>query len=469
MKRMIAFICLCGMLVASLSGCSKQNEQTNPGLDTTKEVTLVLSGGWVESPAFETMAQKFNEKYPNCTVVYEYLQNYDESLLTRLQNAEYGIDIFLTTNIQADSDNLPYALDLFSVGDALDLSDVHEGLIKNFTYINTDKNAAPQIYAIPIGAELRGVFVNKTLLAAYGLTVPEDRAQFFAACKTLSEAGYIPVQANPSFAGQQMMYPYVCNLIANADNYEETYDMVNRCEPGVSELFREPCSVLYDLMQNNYYNYKYVETELGAFTQTSSDAMAKDFLNIKAGADGSFEKVDDQGTVAFMPSTMSLGQTIERIKRDYHSQIEYAFILAPVGDNGGFAYMSPASGIAVNKNSENLDWAIEFMNFFFASENNKAFAEVFDIIPCTSDALEYITKRFDLPADRVSQLGQVSFDYKFYSLINNTLLSIIKGNNPKYMDQDEAGNTKLFSLDHYMQQLEEAFLEQRQQVSETGN
>lgn len=236
---------------------------------------------------------------------------------------------------------------------------------------------------------------------------------------------------------------------------------MNSCEEGVSELFREPMQVLYTLMAERYYNYKFVETELGAFTNMSSDATAKAFLNIKMDADGNEYKADDLGTVAFMPSAMSLSETIAKVHADYHSEIAYEFVLAPVSDEGGFAYMSPATGIAVNRNSAHQDWAVRFLNFLFEPDNNREYAKKAGIIPCTKDALTYITERFDVPDDRISQLGQVSFDYQFYNLMSASLVEISKGNNPKYMDTDEDGNPVLFDFEYYMSKLEERFADQR--------
>ena len=55
-----------------------------------------------------------------------------------------------------------------------------------------------------------------------------------------------------------------------------------------------------------------------------------------------------------MPGAMSLKGVMAKVKEDYHSNIDYEFILSPVGDEGGFAYLSPAAGLAVNKNSTNV-------------------------------------------------------------------------------------------------------------------
>ena len=444
------FLLLTGSL---LTGCQSK---APAHLDTSENIVLTIASPWTDVRALENIAQKFQHKYPNCTIEYEYVQDYYDALSKRLPSENNKLDLFFSTNIQADSVVLPYALELFSQ-EHLDLSDTYEGLITNFTYMNSDHSAASQIYAIPTGGELRGMFVNTTLLSSLNLTVPANRQELLDACKVLSENGYVPLQGNPGSFSQQLLYPYVCNLIVNGSDYEANYNRINQSEAGISALFEEPMSVMYTLMEQKYYNYKYVETELNMFNDASNEGISRDFLNIRANAAGEYEKIDDLGQVAFMPASMTIDGVLTKTKEDYHSNIEYEFILSPVSEDGGYAYMSPAQGLAINKNSDHIDWAVEFMNFFYDEKNNKTFAEDFGIIPNTNDALKYIKRKFDIKDNQISQLGQMTFDYGFYGIINKSLVEISKGNNPKYM-QDE--NT-LYDLSYYMNRLETRFEEQR--------
>ena len=249
------------------------------------------------------------------------------------------------------------------------------------------------------------------------------------------------------------MYPYVCNLIANADNYQSVYNQVENRETGTSELFSEPVGRLYDIVQNGYYDYKFVETKFGTFTDSTDNVAVRSFLGITANATGSSAKTDDIGKVAFMPQTMSFKNALDKARDDYHSGIQYQFILAPVGDDGGYAYLSPASGMAVNVNSSNTAWDLEFMNYLFAPDINKAYAADQGLIPNTADAVETINALFDVDASHVSQLGQVSFSYIFYDVMNKTLTDVSKANNPKYMQSDGS----MYPLSHYMDELEASF------------
>ena len=194
---------LAAALLLLAVGCEKGDK--NPKLDQNEQVVLRVVSATPTNKALEKAALLFNKKYPNCTVEYEYLQNYYESLSARLApGAAEQVDLFTTSNIQAGTEYLENTLELFSQGDALDLSDTHEGLIKNFEFKHG--GAERKIYAIPMGAELRGMYVNKTLLASLGLEVPENRAQLLAACKVIRDNGMIPLQANPGNFGQHFLY-----------------------------------------------------------------------------------------------------------------------------------------------------------------------------------------------------------------------------------------------------------------------
>lgn len=460
MIKMIRANCfIMAITLLLLAGCTSKNVK-NTNLDTTQNVSLVIAGSREDYKALETVINAFTKQYPNCSISYEYLQNYKETLPKRLEQNTDRIDMFIAGNVQADSTVLPYAIDLYAHNEVLDLSGTFDGLLENFEFMNEDPEAPKQIYSIPFGGELRGTYVNLTLLKSLDIKVPENREEFLEACKILSEAGYVPIQGNPGNAPQQLMYPYVCNLVANNPEYESVYTKINQCDEGISEMFRDPMEFAYTLMNERYYNYKYVESEYATFIDTSDSDYARYFLNIIDQGSG-YEKKDDVGNVAFMPSALSLSTTLDKTRDDYHSQIEYEFILSPVSDEGGYAYLSPTNGLAINKNSEHTDWSLEFMNFLFESSQNIRFAEEDNIIPNTKDAYNFIKNHFDIPQERISHLGQVTFDYSFYNVINDSLVQIMKGNAPKYMNADEDGNLSIYPFDFYMQEFSKRFDENR--------
>lgn len=291
-KGIILFVIL--TMISSCMGCSSTPKyQVNSQLDTSKQITLKIAGSSADFKAMETMTQKFKEIYPNCKVEYEYLQDYQETLFKRLDAQNNSVDMFVTDNIQKTSANYPYALELFSHSDKLDLSNTSQELLDNYKLTDSDTD---EIYAVAMGIEVRGLYVNKTLLDSLGLKIPENREEFLDSCRVLSEHGYIPLQSNPGSFGQQLIFPYVAHIVAAANDEGVTYNTINNCEEGAAEIFRDPLEFLYGLVDKNYYNYKYAETELGMYVDASPEGNARSFLNIVDKGNG-FEKQDDVGIV----------------------------------------------------------------------------------------------------------------------------------------------------------------------------
>jgi len=167
------------------------------------------------------------------------------------------------------------------------------------------------------------------------------------------------------------------------------------------------------------------------------------------------------GNIAFMPDTQGFQLELAKMKSDYHSAIEFEFILSPVGADGGYAYLSPADGLAVNKNSDNAVWALEFLNFFFTPEIASAFAAETGKVPNTADAL----LKYDVPANRSCGVAEVTFSYPFYKTVvtlmqggYDDMIGISKMNDPACMVDDGSGTPRFaYTLDEYMTRLEAEF------------
>lgn len=445
------------LLAFLLIGCSKAEEgyQINKKLDQKTPVTLVVAGQYTDYKALEVLISKFSELYPNCKVVYEYVQDYKNLLPKRLTSTDDRVDLFVASNIQEGSPYLEYSLDLLAEPDKLDLSQTFSGLVDNFKFRSSGETE--QLYSIPLGGEMRVLIVNNTLLSSLNIPVPTNQSEFYSACQTLFDNGYIPAQSNPGTFAQQLLFPYIAHLISDSSD-PAVRELVASADPAAAEVFRDPLLFLYNLVKSGYYNYKKVENELKLFTKVNDTYTPRYFLNILDNGNG-FEKIDDLGQVAFLPSANSSFPIFEKVKEDYHSTIEMSYILAPVSNDGGYAYMSPASGLAINKNSKNLDWCLEFLNFILYPENNILLAEGGSIVPNISTALEYISEKYGIPASQIAQPADVTFDYGFYELINPIITDISKANNPKYMTTDADGNSVMYEFEYYMDKLKQKFAE----------
>ena len=55
---------------------------------------------------------------------------------------------------------------------------------------------------------------------------------------------------------------------------------------------------------------------------------------------------------------------------------DYQFIYAPLGDKGGYAFQEPWFGFAVNPNSENYEYALEFLRFLATKDEINTIADI---------------------------------------------------------------------------------------------
>jgi ABC-type glycerol-3-phosphate transport system substrate-binding protein len=444
-SRTIAFLSACLFCLTALPGCSQNKDayQVNNSLLSEDSTVITIGGSSEDFQALENVINGFEKIYPNCQVNYEFIANYDKAMPTKLAADQDKVDIFMTKNIQKTSAFYDYALELYSQGSKLSLAHTFPGFTKNFEILGQDTK---ELYSVPLGGEIRGMYVNKGLLKEQNLSVPTNLTEFYSCCKDLLANGYLPCQSNPSGFGTNLLYPYISNLIANSSDYQKTYDLVNSCDDSAYLLFQKPYEIAYELVKEGYYNYNYAEKNLKHFTDGKDFTTELSFLNLVAQTDGTYAEGPEKARCAFMPGVFTLNQYMEKIKNDYHSTVDFDFILSPVGEKGGYGYLSPASGIAINKKSDRIDWDLEFFNYLFTPEVNKEFASIQNIIPNTTDAFAYVTSLFSASTDRICELGQVTFDYVFYDLIKNSLIPVTKANNPKYMvNSGEA----MYPFDYY--------------------
>jgi ABC-type glycerol-3-phosphate transport system substrate-binding protein len=461
---------LCAMLIFSmllaLTACGETPSEP-PAVSSADEpeVALRISGGETDCSAMEWAAVAFNQQYPNCTVIYENLQGDYNAVLNERAHSEGDdrVDLFITTTgIQADHALLDCACDLMSL-EGLDLSHTFPSLLENAMLIEPDGSAASKIYCIPMGAQMRGMYANLSLLQSVGIqTEPTNQAELLKDCEILKQAGYIPMQGEPGTFPQQLLYPWICNNVANADDYEEAYRLVNTRDAAACDLFRDVYAFLYTLVKNDYYDYRTSKEKFGFLVDSANEDYARILLNIVETEEGSgeYQAGEGVGQAAFVVQALSLKPVVEQMKEDYHSNIEYTFIPAPVGVDGGYVYLSPANMIGVNRYSEKLDWAVKFLNFLFTPEYNAQFAEKYCVIPNTTDAFDYVSNLFDVPADHISELGQATFDWGFYRTMTrgtdelSALPAIAKANNPKYFDPETGA---MYPFAHYWKQFQAEF------------
>lgn len=370
MKKSTRFLALltAGLLMlTSLAGCAPKAEpaassqaggsavQTAdfvPALDTDAAVELNASGFFGNFEALDQVMNAFNEYYPNVTIIYE--QNNGNKMAEYVKNNPQ-VDLFML-----DDTNLRYAdwtdyyvrencADLTAAG--VDTSAVADGLLDSCTFDG-------ELLRLPIGLDLTGIVVNKSLLRKEGLEVPTTWQELLDACAVLKEKSYTPIQGPEESVYSGIAYAMGMSILGSDPALLEK---LNAGDAEAAEQLQPVFERVQQLVENGY-----IDPAVNAnYPADNYDGAILNFF---------------EGDVPFWVCTTEKvsGMKKRESKSEAYSAnpFDYEFIYAPLGDEGVYEYIEPWFGFAVNKNSSNYDYAVEFMRFLAREEQLNTMASV---------------------------------------------------------------------------------------------
>lgn len=354
-----AAVWLCAALTAlTVMGCGQKNDEKKtetafiPSLDTERNVTLEVAGFLGNFEALDQVVNDFNEYYPNVSVSYE--QNSGTSLVDYLENNEY-VDIFMTSKENID----PYADESMNVRKyCLDLSkeDVDtEAIDPELVEACTVDG---QLLRIPLAKQMCGMVVNKTLLQKEGLNIPVTYPEFLSVCEALKKKGYVPIQSSQNHAYSDMILPMGMYIVGSS---EELTAKAAKGDTSYAEALRPVYEHLDELILNGYVDNEVNKT----YPDDNYDGAILKFF---------------EGDVPFWIANTESFSGMK--KRESKSEaftaepFEYAFVNVPLGDGGVYDYEEPWYGFSVNRNSDETDYAVEFMKFLMTKKELNKLAEI---------------------------------------------------------------------------------------------
>lgn len=322
-----------------------------PSLDTEESVTLEIAGVMGNFEALDQVINDFNEYYPNVTVSYE--QNDIYALAEYMKNNSY-VDIFMTSdaNVRSkDQENLYVYDHCLDLAEVLDTSAIDPELVKACMIDG-------KLARIPLAKLMCGLVVNKTLLENEGLEIPQNYEEFLTVCETLKSEGYTPIQSARNHACSDLILPMAMSILGNDDELKE---MVQKNDPAYAESLVPVYEKLEEILQKGYISNEVNEK----YPEDNYNGSIMNFF---------------EGDVPFWVTTTESFSGMK--KREAKSEnfsaapFEYEFIDAPLGDEGVFDYEEPWYGFSVNKDSEDVDYAVEFMKFLTQEEELNKLAEI---------------------------------------------------------------------------------------------
>ena len=385
MKKLALVLVL--VLALCLTGCAgkeaKKQEGFAPKLDTKADCTITVSGHYENFEALETEFNRFAEYYPNVNMKYVYMDDYKNNIATALESSE-APDIFFTYSSWGDAE-YTQAENLADPATGIDLSCIRESLLY--------KDAAGNVPTVPVYTTTYGMLVNEEIFEKNKIAIPKTYDELIAACEALKAAGYAsPIMAynNGSEMLFPMFYPYFC---AQIQGKEDVIRKMNNMEEGAGEYMRSALELAADFMGRGY-----IDLESCSQIANNYEAVILRFF---------------EGDV---PMMMASGNTVSGTeKREKKSEaftahpFKYSYHPVPSTKEGGYFLNLVSIGFAVNKNSQNLEMANEFMRFLVTpGEMNRMAQAKRMVTPCTDMSLDGVYAAFGgMDASRVINISEL--------------------------------------------------------------
>lgn len=349
----------CGKTESAASTAAASSEATaataaafTPRLDTEKAVELNVSGFFGNFEALDQVVNNFNEYYPNVTISYE--SNSSSQLVEYLRN-NTSVDIVMTddTNFRYPDWTDDYIMDQVAdlSAEDIDLSNVQDDLMAECTIDG-------KVVRLPIGQKLSGMVVNKTLLRKEGLSIPTNYQEFLDVCAALKEKGYTPIQGASTAVYSGLVYNMA--MVELGTDADLLTALNNGDEAAVTKM-EEVYSRLEELLEKGY-------------TDPAVNAEYPD--DNYDGAILKFFEGDVPFWVAGTEKVCGMKKRESKSEAYMASPFEYEFMYAPMGDKGCYEFVEPWVGFSVNKNSNDYDYAVEFLRFLATEDQLNTIASI---------------------------------------------------------------------------------------------
>ena len=383
-QKLISAFTVSLMLICT-TGCSEKPSEPDNGaafsplLDTQRSCSIRVVGHYSNFEPLEAEFERFNDYYPNVSLSYTFLDNYNSAIGAAIASDE-APNIYTTFSWMIDK---PTHKPLFDAAEDLSESSLGFNLnvVKDGLLYKDENGAAPML---PVFSTTFGVLVNEDLFVKEGLSVPQTYDDMISVCESLKQKGYnSPIigydEANGSGIFYALSYPYFAStLIGDTD----TVNRLNELDATAGEALRPTLAAVNDFMQKGF-----IDIEECAKLENGYDALIKRFF---------------EGDV---PMALVNGDVVSGTrKRESQSEaftanpFVYNFYTMPLTNDGKYFLCVSALAFSVNKNCGDLDMTNEFMRFLISTEELNNIAKSKRLVATTKD----------MPVDSVfASLGQI--------------------------------------------------------------
>ena len=354
--RKLSYLAISLLSVAALASCGgNEAKEFKPALDVETKCSIRVVGEYGNFEALEAEFDRFNNYYPNVTLTYEKLDDYNNSIATVLESDNKPNIFFSYTWMMGNDKYNSVVSHMENLSDAklkLDLNCLRQSLV--------NKTSDGNVLMVPVFSRTYGTLINNDLFKKENLKIPSTWTELLNVCTSFAEKGYKSPMMGYSLKSSSCLmntiaYPaFVASLAGNPDALAKA----NNLDPSAGEYMREALTKVKQLVDSNAIDLEECDK--------IEDNYTKVILRFFEGD---------------VPMMICAGDTVSGTKkREDQSEaytknrFEYSYIPIPLTEEGGYFMDSPSIEFSVNKDCKDLDMTNEFMRFLVNKEelNNMA-------------------------------------------------------------------------------------------------
>ena len=392
MKRILCVLCMVTLMLSAAGSTWAEGEGFTPALDTSASITLLVAGHYDNFEAIEAEFALFRQYYPNVKLKYEKIDDYNNNIGKALRLGEEAPDIFFTYPSMVGQERFVRVFDAVE-----DLSDPALGLdlsgIRSHLLLRSEDG---KVFMVPIFCETYGMLVNEDIFEKENLQIPGTYEQLLQACEALKSAGYSSPMLgfNGNSSNHFLLYPlFFPYFLAQIRENETAIAELNSLTPSAGEYMRGALELAADFMGRGYMDLE------------ECNLLAKDY-----------DPVILRFFEGDVPMMLAKGGTVSGTeKRESRSEafqahpFRYSFHPVPSTDEGGYFMDMVSMGFSVNRYSEKVDMANEFIRFLVSTNALNRMAQAKRMVtPCKDTSLDKIYAAFgQLPPDHTINLAEL--------------------------------------------------------------
>ena len=292
------------------------------------DITVITQRTDIVDTVFKDYAKEFQKKYPNVNVNFEALTDYGGEIMPRMNTKDYGDVLLIPTQIPI-ADIPRYFEPLGSL----------EDMQKD--YLGVEERAVDgKVYGIPIAMTYTGVIYNKKVFEEAGVEkLPKTREEFLDALQKVKDnTDAIPMYTNYAAGWPLTQWEGAVTTTAGDVDY---YNV---------KMLDDPTPFDKGDVHYNHYKLMFDVANKGIIEK---EALTTDWESSKT--------MMNQGKIA----TMVLGSwALEQIQGAGENGDDIAIMPYPTDADKVIFPLGADFNIAVNKNSENKDAAMAWVDWF---------------------------------------------------------------------------------------------------------